>query len=178
MVRASTLALHLNLNGILGGLELLSIAHPGSALLRFVPPIMTSQMASLKPVANTAVGAMTLSVLGSQLLVAGLMSAMKIRDRTVRVGEKWFMTSNVAMALNCFAFRARVAGVFPLFFVMHAVIAALFHLGDGFVVPIKMPSLLGRTKPSGGKKPTKKTSSKKTAKKAPARASSRSSRKR
>ena len=59
----------------------------------------------------------------------------------------------------------------------HAVVAALFHLGDGYKLPLKFPSVLGRAKTTSAaarkaaKKPSKKSSSNK-AKRAPAKRAS------
>ena len=96
------------------------------------------------------------------------------------MGERQFAATHAAIAANCVAFRARVPAVFPLGAMFHVVVAALFHLGDGVVLPLKFPSLLGRAKKTSAaarraaKKPSKKSSSKKSA---PAkRASSRKSR--
>jgi hypothetical protein len=102
---------------------------------------------------------------------------MKIRDRTLRVGERQFAGTHAVIAANCVAFRARVPAVFPLGALFHAVVAALFHLGDGYKLPLKFPSVLGRAKTTSAaarkaaKKPSKKSSSNK-AKRAPAKRAS------
>ena len=177
MVRASTLALHLNTLECVVGLEFLSMAHPRAALFAFVPTMLTGPLRGTvtQTVRSSAGGAFMVSLFGSLLVVCGLASVLKLRDRTTRVGEKWFALTQGALALNCFAFKDRIPGVFPLFTIAHAAIAILFHLGDDVVVPLKFPSVSSgggaKTKRAGAGKPAKKSSSKKT----PSRASSRKS---
>ena len=176
MVRASTLGLHLTLTSFIAGLEFRAAAHPKSAVFAFAPTVFTRDV-GLKAAAASATGAFAVSLVGSFLCVVGIAAALKIRDRTLRVGEKMFLMMHLALAVNEFVFRDRVKGVFPGVFVLHGASAALFHLGDDVKVPIKIPSILGRVKiPSkASSKPAKKTSSKKAPKKAPSRSSSRKS---
>ena len=174
MVRASTLALHLNALQCALGLEILAMAHPRSAVFAFVPMILSGPLrGTVMQTVRSSAGAFIVSLFGSLLAVSGLASVLKLRDRTTRVGEKWFAMAHGALAMNCFAFRGRVQNAFPLLFVAHAVVAILFHLGDDFVVPLKFPKALGGGKKTkraaGAKKPAKKSSSKK----APSRTSSR-----
>ena len=182
MVRASTLALHLNLVEAIAGAEFVALANPRSALAA-IPRLTTGRALGdglARACAQSAIVAFVVSLYGSLLVVSGACAAMKIRDRTTRVGERQFAATHAAIAANCVAFRARVPAVFPLGAMFHVVVAALFHLGDGVVLPLKFPSVLGRAKKTSAaarraaKKPSKKSSSKKSA---PAkRASSRKSR--
>ena len=176
MVRASTLALNVNLVQILVGLEFLSVAHPKSAAFAFVPSVfLAASGAALKKAATTAAGAFALSVVGTLFIACGIASAMKLRDRTTRVGEKWFALANAGVAANQFVFRDAVPGVFPVPFLTHAALAALFHLGDDVKIPIRIPgaaNLLAFGAKRPAKRPAKRSASsgKKTAAK---RASSR-----
>ena len=148
MVRASTLALHLNALQCALGLEILAMAHPRSAVFAFVPMILSGPLrGTVMQTVRSSAGAFIVSLFGSLLAVSGLASVLKLRDRTTRVGEKWFAMAHGALAMNCLAFRGRVQNAFPLLFVAHAVVAILFHLGDDFVVPLKFPKALG-----GGKR--------------------------
>jgi len=176
MVRASTLGLHATLTTIIAGLEFLEAAHPKSAVFAFAPTVFTGEF-GLSTAAASAAGAFAVSLVGSFLCVIGIAAALKIRDRTLRIGEKIFFLAHLAIAANAFAFRDRVKGVFPGVFALHAASAALFHLGDTVKIPITVPSILGKAKMSSrtSSKPAKKTSSKKAPKKTPSRASSRKS---
>merc|ERR1712224_476044 len=84
MVRASTLALHLNALQCALGLEILSMAHPRSAVFAFVPTILSG------PLRGTVM--------------------QTVRSRA---GEKWFAMAHGALAMNCLAFRGRVQNAFP-----------------------------------------------------------------
>ena len=181
MVRASTLALNVNLVQILVGLEFLSVAHPKSAAFAFVPSVfLAASGAALKKAATTAAGAFALSVVGTLFIACGIASAMKLRDRTTRVGEKWFALANAGVAANQFVFRDAVPGVFPVPFLTHVALAALFHLGDDVKIPIRIPGA-ANLRAFGAKRPAKRpakrsaSSGKKTAAK---RASSRRASKR
>ena len=170
MVRASTLALNVNLVQILVGLEFLSVAHPKSAAFAFVPSVfLAASGAALKKAATTAAGAFALSVVGTLFIACGIASAMKLRDRKTRVGEKWFALANAGVAANQFVFRDAVPGVFPVPFLTHVALAALFHLGDDVKIPIRIPGAanllaFGAKRPNA-KRPAKRSASsgKKTA---------------
>ena len=179
MVRASTLALHLNLVETIVGAELVALANPRSALSA-IPRLTNGGGLGdglARACAQNAVVAFVVSLYGSLLVVSGACAAMKIRDRTLRVGERQFAGTHAVIAANCVAFRARVPAVFPLGALFHAVVAALFPLGDGYKLPLKFPSVLGRAKTTSAaarkaaKKPSKKSSSNK-AKRAPAKRAS------
>jgi hypothetical protein len=186
MVRASTLALHLNLVETIVGMEFVAVANANSALWSAIPRFTNAAglgAGLARACAQNPIVAFVVSVYGSLLIVSGVCAAMKIRDRTTRVGERQFALSHVATAVNCVAHRARVPAVFPLGVVFHVALAALFHLGDGYRVPVKFPSLLGRATKTeasarkAAKKPSKKSSSTKAKRAAPVkRASSRKSR--
>ena len=172
MVRASTLALNVNLVQVLVGLEFLGVAHPKSAVFAFVPTVfLAASGAALKKAASTAAGAFALSVVGTLFIACGLASAMKLRDRTTRVGEKWFVLANAGVAANQFIFRNAVPGLFPVLFITHAALAVLFHLGDDVKIPIRIPGAANLL--SIGAKPGKRsTRSASSGKKAAAKRSS------
>jgi hypothetical protein len=150
------------------GVELMTKAYGVKAYPRFV----TTEMKWLCVMMKTPSGAFMIAMLGAMLVAFGAGAAMKMYAPSTRVGEVMFTAGHALTFANCYAFRATVAGVWPIG-AYHAVAAALFRLGDMDLMSL-VPVVGSSTKGGKGKKSSAGT--KKAV--APKRSSSRASRRR
>ena len=150
------------------GVELMTKAYGVKDYPRFV----TTEMKWLCVMMKTPSGAFMIAMLGAMLVAFGAGAAMKMYAPSTRVGEVMFTAGHALTCANCYAFRATVAGVWPIG-AYHAVAAALFRLGDMDLMSL-VPVVGSSTKGGKGKKSS--AGAKKAV--APKRSSSRASRRR
>ena len=150
------------------GVELMTKAYGVKDYPRFV----TTEMKWLCVMMKTPSGAFMIAMLGAMLVAFGAGAAMKMYAPSTRVGEVMFTAGHALTFANCYAFRATVAGVWPIG-AYHAVAAALFRLGDMDLMSL-VPVVGSSTKGGKGKKSS--AGAKKAV--APKRSSSRASRRR
>lgn len=150
------------------GVELMTKAYGVTNYPRFV----TTEMKWLCVMMKTPSGAFMIAMLGAMLVAFGAGAAMKMYAPSTRVGEVMFTAGHALTCANCYAFRATVAGVWPIG-AYHAVAAALFRLGDMDLMSL-VPVVGSSTKGGKGKKSS--AGAKKAV--APKRSSSRASRRR
>jgi len=153
---------------LVAGVELMTKAYGVKDYPRFV----TTEMKWLCVMMKTPSGAFMIAMLGAMLVAFGAGAAMKMYAPSTRVGEVMFTAGHALTCANCYAFRATVAGVWPIG-AYHAVAAALFRLGDMDLMSL-VPVVGSSTKGGKGKKSS--AGAKKAV--APKRSSSRASRRR
>ena len=152
---------------LVAGVELMTKAYG----VKDYPRVLTTEMKWLCVMMKTPSGAFMIAMFGAMLVAFGAGAAMKMYAPSTRVGEMMFTAFHALTFANCYAFRATVAGVWPIG-AYHAVAAALFRLGDMDLMSL-VPVIGSSTKDGKGKK---SSAAKKAV--APKRTSSRASRRR
>jgi hypothetical protein len=151
---------------LVAGVELMTKAYG----VKDYPRVLTTEMTWLCAMMKTPSGAFMIAMVGAMLVAFGAGAAMKMYAPSTRVGEMMFTAFHALTFANCYAFRATVAGVWPIG-AYHAVAAALFRLGDMDLM--SLVPVIGSSSTKGGKK---SSAAKKAV--APKRSSSRASRRR